>query len=286
MKTVLLWILAIVLTVGSAIYQRRTGPTHPFRGKVEIGGTEVSFRLLRSFPMPFDAPIRVTVEDKDIKGFYRFKRFPSFDQWEERQMEREDDKLVAYIPQQPAAGKVKYQIFLQKGLEAVALSEDPIIIRFRDSVPAWAIIPHILFMFVAMLLSTRAGLASIFKERTFGLTLWTFVTLVIGGLILGPIVQKYAFGDYWTGWPFGTDLTDNKTAVAFLFWLIALIITWKKPYHRTWVLVASVVLLLVYFIPHSLLGSEIDWTEDGAEEIYQTARLVAGRYLPAGVGIF
>lgn len=286
MKTVLLWILAIVLTVGSAIYQRRTGPTHPFRGKVEIGDTQVSFRLLRSFPMPFDAPIRVTVEERDIKGFYRFKRFPSLDQWEERQMEREDDKLVAYIPQQPAAGKVKYQIFLQKGLETVALSEEPIIIRFRDSVPAWAIIPHILFMFVAMLLSTRAGLASIFKERTFGLTLWTFVTLVIGGLILGPIVQKYAFGDYWTGWPFGTDLTDNKTAVAFLFWLIALIITWKKPYHRTWVLVASVVLLLVYFIPHSLLGSEIDWTEEGAEEIYQTARLVAGRYLPAGAGIF
>jgi hypothetical protein len=141
-------------------------------------------------------------------------------------------------------------------------------------------------MFVAMLLSTRAGLAAIFGERTFRLALWTFVTLVVGGLILGPIVQKYAFGAYWTGWPFGTDLTDNKTAVAFLFWLVALVMAWKKPYHRTWVLAASFVLLLVYLIPHSLLGSEIDWTEEGAEGAVQTARLIAGRYMPGGLVIF
>lgn len=277
--------LAIVLTLGSAIYQRRTGPTHPFRGTVEIGGTEISFRLLRSFPMPFDAPIRVTVEDRDVRGFYRFKRYPSHDQWQEHQLEREDDRLVAYIPRQPAAGKIKYQIFLQKDLETVALSADPLIIRFRDSVPAWAMIPHILFMFTAMLLSTRAGFAAIFRERTSGLTLWTFVTLVIGGLILGPIVQKYAFGDFWTGWPFGTDLTDNKTAVAFIFWLVALLMTWKKPYHRTWVLVASIVLLLVYLIPHSMLGSEIDWTEEGAEEMHQIARLLV-RQVPGSLAIF
>jgi hypothetical protein len=286
MKKLLLWLLAVVMTLGSAIYQRRTGPTHPFRGEVKIGDTQVSYRLLRSFPMPFDAPIRVTVENRDVKGFYRFKRYPSHDEWQERQMEREDNMLVAYIPRQPAAGKIKYQIYLQKDLETVALSEEPLVIRFRDSVPAWAMIPHILFMFVAMLLSTRAGLASLGRERTFGLTLWTFVTLVIGGLILGPIVQKYAFGDYWTGWPFGTDLTDNKTAVAFIFWLIALIMAWKKPYHRTWVLVASVVLLVVYLIPHSLLGSEIDWTEEGAEEIYQTAGLVTRGYLPGALGFF
>jgi len=126
-------------------------------------------------------------------------------------------------------------------------------------------LPHILLMFTAMLFSTRAGLAAIFREKTFSLTLWTFVTFVLGGLVFGPIVQKYAFGDYWTGWPWGTDLTDNKTAFAFIFWLIALIKVLKHPRHRSWVLVASIVLLLIYLIPHSLLGSEIDWTQEGIE---------------------
>jgi len=38
---------------------------------------------------------------------------------------------------------------------------------------------------------------------------------------LGPLVQLNAFGDLWTGWPFGGDWTDNKTLFAFIFWVIA-----------------------------------------------------------------
>lgn len=263
-KNTLFWILAIIITLASAYYQRLTGPTHPYTGKVEIGNTEVSYSLIRSFPRPSDAPVRITVEDRDIKGYYRVKRYPSHDDWQEMQLERQDDQLVAYIPQQPAAGKVMYQVYLQKGNEKVTLSEEPIIIRFRNDVPAWALIPHVILMFLAMLWSMRTGLAAAFAQKTSQLTLVTFILLVAGGLVFGPIVQKYAFGDFWTGWPFGTDLTDNKTAFAFLFWLIALIKTRRNPNHRTMVLVASVVLFLVYMIPHSMLGSEIDWTDEEA----------------------
>ena len=38
--------------------------------------------------------------------------------------------------------------------------------------------------------------------------------LAVGGFILGPLVQNYAFGELWTGVPFGWDLTDNKTLIA------------------------------------------------------------------------
>jgi hypothetical protein len=40
-------------------------------------------------------------------------------------------------------------------------------------------------------------------------------------MILGPVVQYYAFGEFWTGVPFGWDLTDNKTLVAVIFWALA-----------------------------------------------------------------
>lgn len=262
MKNILLWTFAILLTLGSAVYQRMTGPTHPVRGSVELAESQIKYRLIRSYPRPQDAPVRIRVEDQNVEGFFIYKRIPSHDSWKQLPLKREGEFLVAYIPQQPPAGKVQYLVSLQKGEEIVKLTPNPIVIRFRGDVPALFMIPHILFMFLAMLLSTRAGVAAIFAEsNVWKLTLWTFITFVVGGLILGPIIQKYAFGDWWTGWPFGTDLTDNKTAFAFLFWAFALFRVYKNRKHRTWVIIASVVMLLIYLIPHSMLGSEIDFTQ-------------------------
>jgi hypothetical protein len=44
----LLWVVALVVTVSLASYQRLTGPTHPVRVKAEIGGAPVSGKLPRS----------------------------------------------------------------------------------------------------------------------------------------------------------------------------------------------------------------------------------------------
>ncbi len=261
-NNLLFWAIAIIISVASAYFQRQTGPTKPFRGSVSIAEQEIEFRLIRSFPQPMDAPARITVEDIEIDGYFRYKRYPSFDIWDTIPLVRRDEHLIAFIPQQPAAGKVMYQIVLEKDGEKVRLSEEPIIIRFRNSVPAWAMIPHIILMFAAMLFSNRAAMAAIGKQKTYNYVLLTFITFVGGGLIFGPIVQKYAFGDWWTGWPFGTDLTDNKTAFAMIFWIAAFVKARKNPMHRTWVLVAAIVLLLIYYIPHSLMGSEIDWTQE------------------------
>jgi hypothetical protein len=41
--------------------------------------------------------------------------------------------------------------------------------------------------------------------------------------------------------------------------------------HRAWVIVASVVLMLVYMIPHSLMGSEIDFTQVEPETVISQA---------------
>ena len=261
-KNILFWAIAIIITLASSYFQRQTGPTKPFSGSVQIAEQEIDFSLIRTFPRPMDAPARVVVEDEEITGFFRYKRYPSFDEWDTIPLVRSDEHLIAFIPQQPAAGKVKYQIFLEKDDERAVLTEEPVIIRFRNSVPAWAMVPHIILMFAAMLFSNRAALAAIGKQKTYTYVVLTFITFVGGGLVFGPIVQKYAFGDWWTGWPFGTDLTDNKTAFAFIFWIVALIKTRQNKQHRTWVIVAAIILLLIYYIPHSMFGSEIDWTQE------------------------
>ncbi|HQK71490.1 MAG TPA: hypothetical protein PL101_10305, partial [Bacteroidales bacterium] len=126
-------------------------------------------------------------------------------------------------------------------------------------VPGWILIPHILLMFIAMLFSTAAGIMSAVKHPSYKkYSVWTLVLLTAGGMILGPVVQHYAFGEYWTGIPFGWDLTDNKTLIAFIFWIIAVIANRKKE-RPVYSALASFILLLVYSIPHSMLGSELDY---------------------------
>lgn len=259
----LLWFVALVVTLVSAVYQRMTGPTYPVRGKLEIGGQEVKFRLLRSYDGPDDAEVKLSVPSREISGILEFKRYRSNDEWSRQPLERQEDYLMGRIPHQPPAGKVMYRVYLaEAGKDPVALTVEPLVLRFRGAVPPFVLYPHIALMFVGMLFSTRAGVEGLLGGgKTGRLALWTALFLTLGGIILGPIVQKLAFGVYWTGWPLGHDLTDNKTAAAFLLWVIAAWRLHKNPRGRWWAITGALVMLLVYAIPHSVLGSELDHTQ-------------------------
>ena len=45
-RVVLLWLAAIAITVGSAAWQRRTGPSYPIRGTATLSGESVSYTHL------------------------------------------------------------------------------------------------------------------------------------------------------------------------------------------------------------------------------------------------
>jgi len=118
-------------------------------------------------------------------------------------------------------------------------------------------------MFGSMLVATRA-LLEVLRTSTPDPRKSVLVAmglLMIGGLFLGPVVQKFAFGAYWTGWPFGHDLTDNKTLIAFIAWLPATILALRG--RKLWgvVVVGWIVMMGIFLIPHSFRGSEMDWSE-------------------------
>jgi hypothetical protein len=263
MKKAGLWILAFAITLAAAVYQRMTGPTYALRGKSAVGSTEISYRLPRSHEIGPNCEISVKVPKTDIQGYILYKRYPTDDPWEKTPMSRQDDHLSANLPQQPSSGKIAYRVFLSSQQEKISIpEEDPVIIRFKNPVPAGVLFPHILVMFLAMLFSTRAGLEALNKKSNpRKLVLWTVGLLFVGGMILGPLVQKFAFGEWWTGVPFGYDLTDNKTLITFLGWIAALIAGRKGKSARGWVLGASILLLIVYLIPHSILGSQLDYSK-------------------------
>jgi hypothetical protein len=262
LKAVLLWILAGVITLASVVYQRVTGPTYPLSGKTEIADTEIKYKLLRTHVTDADSRMDIDIAGTNIKGKIKWRRFKSHDPWTTEDLIREDDKLIVTIPRQPPAGKVIYEVTLfdSEG-KKYELSSEPVLIRFKGSVPIYIVIPHVLLIFMALLFSTRAGFEAVLKGRqSYKLALWTLVIMFIGGLIFGPIMQKFAFGAYWTGWPVGHDLTDTKTAVAALFWIIAIWRANKMGRGRGWIILAAIVTFIIFLIPHSVLGSELDYT--------------------------
>ena len=142
-----------------------------------------------------------------------------------------------------------------------------VVTRFKAAVPAWALAPHIIFIFLSMLFSTRAGIQALRKKAPLWGLMWTtIIFLIIGGFIFGPIVQKFAFGAYWTGFPFGMDLTDNKTLIALVAWVVAFILFWGNNKRRLAVLGASIVMFIIFMIPHSMHGSELDYSKLDVEQ--------------------
>lgn len=255
-----LWAAAVVITLASAVYQRMSGPTYPVRGSVTLGGTAVSLRLSRTHPGPGDQPVVITVPDTAITGHVAWRRYPTSDPWQTLNLARSGDTLTAALPHQPVSGKLEYQVRLERGGERAVFPDRPAITRFRDEVPAAVLIPHVLAMFVAMLFSTAAGLSALGRWPQARREAYVCIALLlVGGFMLGPLMQKYAFGQWWTGVPFGWDLTDNKTLAAAAVWLWA---AWQMRggrQARTAIIVAALVTALVFAIPHSAWGSEFKW---------------------------
>ena len=278
MKKSMLWFLAFVITLAAAYYQRKTGPTYPKAVNVTVNDSVYELKLVRSLGLDERPEVKLGIADTSIRARLFYKRFRTNDEYSESEfrykvypvnsplMNRvfkvtEERGFFAEIPQQPPAGKLQYYLELTDSQGTTTLNkENPVVIRFKSVVPSLILTPHILFMFLAMLLSTFAGLLALIKHPHFRkYSLWTLIILIIGGMILGPLVQKYAFGAFWTGWPFGHDLTDNKTLVAFLAWLVAYLRLRKDNANRAWVIAAAIILLMVYLIPHSMFGSELDY---------------------------
>ena len=257
-----LWIIAFIITIATAYYQRVTGPTYPVKEKMTIDGSSISGVFDRSHDGDGNHLVEVKVTDTNVIGNLYWKRYKTNDDWNMILMKREDDKLSASLPHQPPAGKLLYNVVLQSGNSDITIPSEPVVIRFKGAVPLYFLIPHVIFMFMAMLLAARTGLEIFNKEPKFyKLTTYTLIILFVGGLILGPIVQKYAFGEFWTGVPFGIDLTDNKTLIAFIGWLVAFIAVQRNKNPKFWVVFAAILMFVIFLIPHSVLGSELDYNK-------------------------
>jgi len=254
-RSVLFWILAVAITIASAVYQRLTGPTYPLAGAMKLAnGHEVSFSLQRTHAGGDPAQVAVLTHDSAIGGTLMWRSYRSAEPWQTSAMQYDGAMLRGEMPARSALEKIEYQIALNaEGQETLLPQGGPLMMRFKGEVPLWVLIPHVLVMFAAMLLATRTGLEVFAPQASIARFVnWTVISLFIGGFVMGPLATYFAFDLWWTGWPVGNDITDNKTLIAFVVWVITWAVSKRVSNPKPWVFVAAIVMLIVFMIPHSI----------------------------------
>jgi len=153
-------------------------------------------------------------------------------------------------------------------------SEDgaPFFLRYIGEVPPLVLGSHIFFIFATVF---GVALATVYSFRVIGygdglepMAKYLFRAMVlcfIGCYPFGIPMNYYAFDGFWEGVPFGTDATDNKTQLLFVYLVFASLATLGSltkgrfgrdlfaPRTLGWIGLGSfAVMLFIYLIPHSI----------------------------------
>ena len=151
--------------------------------------------------------------------------------------------------------------------------EQPFVLKSIGQVPTVVVVCHVVLMFLTVFFVAlalihafgliRTGADAHLMSRNFLLaTLFAF----LGGCCpFGFAMNWYAFGTIWEGVPFGTDATDNKTQLIFVYLVYMVLASfgsltrgrWGRdlfsPGVLGWFGVSAFVLMIaIYLIPHSI----------------------------------
>ena len=261
MKRFAPFVLALLITLATASYQKRTGPTWPKQFSAVVDNIELTGSLIRSGTTGENAIVEIAANKAPSEGsiILEYRKFKFEQAWSSSPMQYSEGELTAELPTLPPAGKYEYRISQQKSPENKVSLVDAVIIRFKGAVPLAWLVPHIISMFSAMLLSNFIAMRLIFRQQvSIAYPVAVAAILACGGMFFGAFVQKFAFGKYWTGFPFGTDLTDNKTLIALVGWLVAIAI-YRKWAKSIVMWIAIIVMTIAFAVPHSIAGSELDF---------------------------
>ncbi len=275
--SVVLWVIAVAVTLACLLYQDTTGPTSPLEGTIATAKGPVQFKFLRSENIGTPLDVILVNPPKGVTGQVKFRRYKSNDGFTQVPMipgtfefsRRGSTGKVSGLglrlpPLYQRAGKYEYFVLIDDGSgKPFSVTGDrPIYARYKASVPNVVLAIHIFVIFLSLLLAIRTTLEAMLPAGRWRWMIWaTLVTLLLGAFVMGPLVQWYAFGVWWSGIPFGWDWTDNKVLLELAAWIVAAALNLGKRRERWSVLAAGGVTLLVYFIPHSIFGSEYDYTK-------------------------
>ena len=284
-KTMKLWriLIAFFFTLALLAFARKTTAVKSVHQTVKRGGIFIEHDTVpkRRGEGNVLIPVKVSGADK-VKLFYRIGE-GEFQTVDMVPKEGEGDLFVAFVPDHEKGTRAWYYIEAQKRVEdkevVLTLPDksspdfSPILLKFQGHVPASIILSHVLCLFAAIFFSVLAALSAIDLKKGEGtlkksvaFSLLTFIFLFVGFFPLGWALNYFTFGVLWEAFPFGSDVTDNKGQIAFLSWLVTLLLVkgtiFRKDPSKDWVsgkgfstaiLISFAITVGMYLIPHSLI---------------------------------
>lgn len=270
MKKYYRYLLAFVLTVVLLAIARQLSTRHRTEYSHRVGGVVAMHRTVTE-DFGVGPVLRVTVPELEGLTAVALYRDAPGGPYSADTLDRTEDGFASRLPARSKGEELFYHIELSENGEPVAQfpPHGDQFIKFKGHVPEAILIPHIFFMFATIYLGLMTVFTSIDAakgrgelRRSVRYLLWTFIASFIGGIPLGYMVSVAAFGQGWSGIPIGWDITDNKTVLLLLLWLITLILAWRglrggpmaisKNTYMILAVVSFVVTFAAFIIPHSI----------------------------------
>lgn len=207
----------------------------------------------------------------DVKlHYYRESEFHTID------MKRLPDTgwFGVYVPSYPLGNRTYYYIDASdKSGNRVVLPEsaagnftteyDYYKVRWEGKASFILLLLHIVLMVAALFLLIHAlyyAMCYIMNgekaEHTIKAVNAGIIAFFITGFPIGCVIEKQVLGNYWEGFPFGTDITDSKTLLILVLFVVFMILQKKgkismKGYAWS-VIINTILTIILFLLPHSL----------------------------------
>ena len=262
--------LALVLTILLLGIARRISTRHPTDHSVEADGTTLSHRTVTE---DFGDGPKIDIRASSTEGLTALVYYSRTEggPYQIDSLSGTSDELSAILPVLQKGSRWYYHIkAFQSGKEIAKFPPgSDQFIKFKGHVPAYILIPHIFCMFATIFFGLLTVFSSISAARgradikqSVRYLLWTVIFAFIGGFPLGYLVAYLAFGQGWSGVPMGWDITDNKTVILFLFWLVTFVLARRglkgermaisRKAYMSLASASLIVTFIAFVIPHSI----------------------------------
>ncbi|OGC93766.1 MAG: hypothetical protein A2W25_06540 [candidate division Zixibacteria bacterium RBG_16_53_22] len=264
------YVIAFLLTILLLAVARRTSTRHPEEFQVKANGITL---VHRSVTESFGETPVIRLQASSTSTVRAIVNYSETKSGPYRKMEMAVTGH-GYVTDLPALEKGKKWFYhidvMQDNMKIAQLPPaNDQFIKFKGHVSPAILIPHIICMFATIFF----GILTVFTaidfargkgeiQRTVRFLLITVIFAFLGGFPLGYAVAYQAFGQGWSGIPIGWDITDNKTVILFLFWLVTFILAAQglsaraikisPKSYASLVAVSFVITLITFLIPHSI----------------------------------
>jgi hypothetical protein len=249
-------VIGLVLTIALLGLARRLSTRRPYDIAVDVSDLRAQHTTVTEQVGPGAPLVSVTVEPEEgIEPVVLCRDGVGVPSYRLDMIRSGEGSWEVALPARDKGERLSYALsILREGAAVARIPEDEgsfILVKYKGEVSPAVLILHVIFMFAAFFFMVQS--------------LWSAVGILRGGWPLGFLLNYQAFGYLWEGYPFGYDITDNKTQVMFVFWLVSLLLVRGSFLSRNEesdrlgarsfaaaVMVSFAVSLLLFIVPHSL----------------------------------